>query len=129
MSRWKITAPLATLGLAISLAAAMPQGPSAGETATPAAASAAAVRIDNFNFTPPALVVAPGTTVSWTNDDDTPHNVREKDGKFKSAALDTDDTFSQTFSAPGEYEYFCSIHPRMVGKIVVKPGAKMLSSK
>ena len=73
MSRWKITAPLATLGLAISLAAAMPQGPSAGETATPAAASAAAVRIDNFNFTPPALVVAPGTTVSWTNDDDTPH--------------------------------------------------------
>jgi plastocyanin len=127
MSHSKITAPRATLGLAISLAAAMPQGPSAGETATPAAASAAAVRIDNFNFTPPALVVAPGTTVSWTNDDDTPHNVREKDGKFKSAALDTDDTFSQTFSAPGEYEYFCSIHPRMVGKIVVKPGAKMSS--
>jgi plastocyanin len=127
MSHSKITAPLATLGLAISLAAAMPQGPAAGETATPAAASAATVRIDNFNFTPPALFVAPGTTVSWTNDDDTPHNVREKDGKFKSAALDTDDTFSQTFSAPGEYEYFCSIHPRMVGKIVVKPGAKMSS--
>jgi plastocyanin len=47
--------------------------------------------------------------------------VREKDGKFKSAALDADDTFSQTFSAPGEYEYFCSIHPYMTGKIVVKP--------
>ena len=58
--------------------------------------------------------------VTWTNADDTPHNVREKDGKFKSAALDTDDTFSQTFSAPGEYEYFCSIHPRMVGTIVVQ---------
>jgi plastocyanin len=47
--------------------------------------------------------------------------VREKDGKFKSAALDTDDKFSQTFAAPGEYEYFCSIHPYMTGKIVVKP--------
>jgi plastocyanin len=127
MSRWKIIAPLATLGLAISLVAAMPEGPSAGETATPAAASAASVRIDDFNFTPPALVVAPGTTVIWITDD-TPHNVREKDGKFKSAALDADDTFSQTFSAPGEYEYFCSIHPRMVGKIVVKPGAKMSSN-
>jgi plastocyanin len=47
--------------------------------------------------------------------------VREKDGKFKSAALDTDDKFSETFTAPGEYEYFCSIHPYMTGKIVVKP--------
>jgi len=89
MSHWKIIAPLATLGLAISLVAAMPEGPSAGETATPAAASATSVRIDDFNFTPPALVVGPGTTVTWTNADDTPHNVREKDGKFKSAALDT----------------------------------------
>jgi len=51
--------------------------------------------------------------------------VVEKDRKFKSAALDTNDTFSQTFTAQGEYEYFCSLHPRMVGKIVVKPGAKM----
>src|ERR1700730_3630900 len=128
MSRWKIIPPLATLGLAISLVAAMTEGPSAGETATPAAASAASVRIDDFNFTPPALVVAPGTAVTWTNADDTPHNVREKDGKFKSAALDTDDTFSQTFSAPSEYEYFCSIHPRMAGKIVVQPGANMSSN-
>jgi len=78
------------------------------------------VKIDNFNFTPPTLVIAPGTTVTWTNDDDSPHSVREKDGKFKSAALDTDDTFSQTFIAPGEFEYFCSIHPRMTGKVVVK---------
>ena len=85
-----------------------------------AAAKAATVKIDNFNFTPPTLVVAPGTTVTWTNDDDSPHSVREKDGKFKSAALDTDDTFSQTFTAPGEFEYFCSIHPRMTGKVVVK---------
>jgi plastocyanin len=104
------------------------QSPTAGEATVPAAANAAAVKIDNFNFTPPALVVAPGTTVTWTNADDSPHTVREKDGKFKSAALDTDDTFSQTFVAPGEYEYFCSIHPRMVGKIVVKPAGKMSSN-
>ena len=70
------------------------------------------------------LVVAPGTTVTWTNADDSPHTVREKDGKFKSAALDTDDKFSQTFAAPGEYEYFCSIHPYMTGKIVVKPAGQ-----
>jgi plastocyanin len=124
MAHWKIVAS----GLAVALFAATPELPSAGEAVVQAAANPAAVRIDNFNFTPPTLVVAPGTTVTWTNDDDSPHSVREKDGKFKSAALDTDDTFSQTFTAPGEYEYFCSIHPRMVGKIVVRPGGKMPSS-
>jgi plastocyanin len=115
---------LGALGLTALLFAAVLEAPLAGEAAVQVAANPAAVRIDNFNFTPPALVVAPGTTVTWTNADDTPHTVREKDGKFKSAALDTDDTFSQTFTAPGEYQYFCSIHPRMVGKIVVKPAGK-----
>jgi plastocyanin len=113
--------------ISLLLAGASPS-PWAGEATVPAAANAAAVTIDNFNFTPPTLVVAPGTTVTWTNGDDTPHSVREKDGKFKSAALDTDESFSQTFTAPGEYEYFCSIHPRMVGKIVVKPGGKTSSN-
>ena len=113
---------LGAAGVISLLLAGAAQSPSAGEPAVPAAANAAAVKIDNFNFTPPTLVVAPGTTVTWTNEDDSPHSVREKNGKFKSAALDTDDTFSQTFSTPGAYEYFCSIHPRMVGKIVVKPG-------
>jgi len=126
MAHWNITARLAAFGLGTALVAAMPEGPSAGETAD--AASSAAVRIDNFSFTPPTLVVAPGTTVTWTNADDSPHTVREKDGKFKSAALDTDDTFTQTFTAPGEYQYFCSIHPYMTAKIVVKPGAKLSSS-
>jgi len=107
---------LGTLGIASLLVVGAPEHPAAGEPG-----GQAAVRIDNFNFTPPTLVVAPGTTVTWTNADDSPHTVREKDGKFKSAALDTDDTFSQTFAALGEYEYFCSIHPRMVGKIVVQP--------
>ena len=84
-------------------------------------AKSASIQIDNFHYSPPMLVVAPGATVTWKNEDDSPHSVREKDGKFKSAALDTDDTFSQTFAQPGEYDYFCSIHPYMTGKIVVKP--------
>jgi len=124
MAYWKIAVPLGALGLTALLFAAVLETPLAGKAAAQAAANPAAVRIDNFNFTPLTLVIAPGTTVTWTNADDTPHAVREKDGKFKSAALDTDDTFSQAFTAPGEYEYFCSIHPRMVGKIVVKPAGK-----
>ena len=112
MPHRKIAAPLGALAVGAILYAAMPEI---------AAATAAAVKIDNFNFTPPALTVSAGTTVTWTNADDSPHTVREKHGKFKSAALDTDETFSQTFTSPGEYEYICSIHPRMVGKIVVKP--------
>ena len=125
MPHWRIIGSLAAVGLAGVLFAVLPKGPSMGETATAAAnaaaANGAAVQIDNFHYSPAMLVVAPGTTVTWTNDDDSPHSVREKDGKFKSAALDTDDKFSQTFTAPGEYEYFCSIHPYMTGKIVVKP--------
>jgi plastocyanin len=105
------------LGATAALLAGLPRAPSADA----AAGNAAGIQIDNFHYTPPMLVVAPGTAVTWTNDDDSPHSVREKDGKFKSAALDTDDKFSQTFTAPGEYEYFCSIHPYMTGKIVVKP--------
>jgi len=115
---------LAAVGFAGVLFTVMPKGPSMGETATASAANPAAVQIDNFHYSPAMLVVAPGTTVTWTNDDDSPHSVREKDGKFKSAALDTDDKFSQTFTAPGEYEYFCSIHPYMTGKIVVKPAGQ-----
>jgi plastocyanin len=110
----KTASLLGILGATAALFAAVPRAPSAD------AAHSAGIQIDNFHYSPPTLVVAPGTTVTWTNDDDSPHSVREKDGKFKSAALDTDDKFSQTFTAPGEYEYFCSIHPYMTGKIVVK---------
>jgi plastocyanin len=111
----KTASLLVILGATAALSAAAPSAPLAG------AVDSAAIQIDNFHYSPPTLVVAPGTTVTWTNEDDSPHSVREKDGKFKSAALDTDDKFSQTFTALGEYEYFCSIHPYMTGKIVVKP--------
>ncbi len=78
------------------------------------------VTIDNFNFTPQTLTISVGTTVTWTNRDDVPHTVTSDDKKFKSRALDTDEGFSHTFSAPGTYGYYCSIHPHMRGKVVVK---------
>jgi plastocyanin len=107
----------AVLGAAALLAfAGVPPTQSAGE-----AGAQFAVRIGNFSYSPPMLVVAPGTTVTWTNADDDVHTVVDKERKFKSAALDTNDTFSQTFTAPGEYDYFCSLHPQMVGKVIVKP--------
>jgi amicyanin len=84
-------------------------------------AADAQVKIANFTFEPPVLTVKVGTTVTWVNDDDIPHLVSEKDGKFRSSALDTGDKFSQTFSAAGTVEYFCAIHPHMTGKIVVEP--------
>jgi plastocyanin len=103
------------------LAAALPQLTAAGEAAVAAAASPATVKIDNFTFSPPTLTVTAGTTVTWKNEDDSPHRIGDNNGTFKSAALDTDDTFSHTFAAPGEYPYICTIHPYMVGKIIVKP--------
>ena len=82
-----------------------------------------AVTIDNFSFSPASITVPVGTTLTWTNRDDIPHTVVSDDKKFKSKALDTDEKFSFTFTEPGTYPYFCSIHPKMVGKVVVE-GAK-----
>ena len=83
------------------------------------AADAHPVVIDNFSFTPPTVSVPVGTTVVWTNRDDVPHNVVSTEQKFKSPVLDTDEQFSQRFDAPGAHKYFCSIHPKMTGRIVV----------
>lgn len=78
------------------------------------------VRIDNFSFTPMETTISAGAQVTWINKDDVPHTVVSVDHKFKSQALDTDEKFSFTFPDPGTYEYFCSVHPRMMGKIIVK---------
>jgi len=77
------------------------------------------VTIDNFSFSPAQAAVPAGATVTWTNRDDVPHNVVSTERKFKSPVLDTDEQFSQRFDTPGTYKYFCSIHPRMTGQIVV----------
>ena len=78
------------------------------------------ITIDNFTFTPPELTVAVGTTVKWINHDDIPHTVVNKDKVFRSQALDTDDSFSYTFASAGAFDYFCGLHPHMVGKVIVK---------
>src|SRR5437879_8209938 len=85
-------------------------------------ASSAEVKIDNFSFGPAALTVAVGSTVTWTNRDDIPHTVVSTDDpkKFKSKVLDTDEKFSYTFTKAGTYPYFCSIHPKMTGKVIVQ---------
>jgi plastocyanin len=83
-------------------------------------AAGTSIKIDNFSFTPDTIEVSVGTTVVWTNGDDIPHAVAATERQFKSHALDTGDSFSYTFSQPGTYPYFCSLHPHMTGKIVVK---------
>ena len=78
------------------------------------------VGIDNFNFTPPVLTVKSGVKVTWINNDDVPHLIVNVQGAFKpSTVLDTDQRFSVTLNKPGTYDYFCSLHPKMQGKIIV----------
>ena len=85
-----------------------------------AAPAAAAVQIDNFTFNAMTVTVKPGTTVTWTNQDDIPHTVVSKTGVFKSKVLDTGDKFSFTFAKAGQFGYYCSLHPHMTGTIIVK---------
>jgi plastocyanin len=114
-------------GVAILLAA-IAAGPSQSIlAATPLANSSpevavkeVAVKIDNFSFSPATITVPVGTTVRWTNRDDIPHTVVSDDKTFKSKALDTDEDFTYTFTKPGTYGYFCSIHPKMTAKVVVQ---------
>jgi plastocyanin len=109
------------IGAATLLAAGLPGFGAAGGAVVDAAAKAVTIKIDNFAFAPPDLTIAAGTTVTWKNDDGEVHKVQDDHKGFSLAALDTDDSFSHTFATPGVYHYFCSIHPYMVGKIVVKP--------
>lgn len=80
----------------------------------------AEVLVDNFTFGPQSITVPINTTVTWVNRDDIPHVIVSTDGVFRSKALDTDDKYSFTFTKAGTYPYFCGIHPKMVGKIVVQ---------
>jgi len=105
------------------LMAAMLSGPILGATlalGVVAAQEANTVTIDNFTFTPKELTVPVGTTVKWVNHDDIPHTVVDTNKSFRSKPLDTDDAFSFRFSTAGTFNYFCSLHPQMVGKIIVQ---------
>jgi plastocyanin len=102
----------------LGLAALSMLGLAAGAQQQPAAG--VEVKIDNFSFAPMAVKVAVGTTVTWVNHDDIPHTVVSPDKVFKSKVLDTDEKFSFTFTKPGRYPYFCSVHPKMTGEVVVQ---------
>ena len=93
--------------------------PAAGKD-LPTPSTANQVMVENFSFQPGTLTVKAGTTVTWVNHDDEPHTVNENNKTFKSGTLDTDAKFSYKFTSPGTYNYFCSLHPRMTGQIVVK---------
>jgi plastocyanin len=102
--------------------AATPAFESAPEAATQTAPAGkiVEVKVDNFSFSPQTITVAPGTTVIWTNRDDIPHTVVSDDKVFKSKVLDTDEKFSFTFDKAGSFPYFCSVHPKMTGKVIVQ---------
>jgi len=114
-TRWILGVALTALAAFASIAAIQPGSAKAGDQS-----AAAEVKIDNFSFGPATLTVAAGTTVTWKNNDDVPHTVVSDDKTFRSKALDTDDKFSYTFTKPGTYNYFCSVHPKMTAKVVVQ---------
>lgn len=101
-------------------AAALMMGVAADMARATSTSAPAAVTIGNFTFKAQVLTVKPGTTVTWTNADDIPHTVTSNSGAFKSKVLDSGDKFSFTFAKPGQFGYFCSLHPHMTGTVIVK---------
>ena len=106
-----------TASVIIAIVLLVAGSPSVTANDQPSAANA--VNIDNFVFGPQTITVPVGATVTWTNKDDIPHTSVSTDGVFKSKVLDTDEQFSYTFTKPGTYPYYCTIHPKMTGKVVV----------
>ena len=104
------------LVVTIALGAACPQGVALADDPP-----VTKVTIDNFSFTPATLTVKLGTKVTFVNHDDIPHSIVSVPGKFRSKALDTDQSFEYTFATAGDFDYFCGLHPHMKGKIIVTP--------
>jgi plastocyanin len=102
-----------------ALAADAPPDTASAPTAQAAGAPGIVIARD-FMFAPLTVTVPAGTTVTWTNHDDEPHTVVSDSGLFRSGALDTNESFSFRFDKPGTYHYACSIHPRMIGTVVVR---------
>jgi amicyanin len=95
-------------------------GTAAAPTGAPVAA--AKVAIQNFAFSPATIMVKVGATVTWTNEDSDPHTVTSKDGSgLDSPTLDKGATYQYTFTKPGQYSYLCTIHPFMLGTVMVTP--------
>ena len=106
---------LLTAVSAVMLWGAAPWSRSTAETADPTK-----IVVKDFMFMPTPLTVKAGSTVTWTNMDDEPHTVVSDTGLFKSGGMDTKESFSFKFDKPGTYHFTCSIHPRMVGTVVVQ---------
>jgi plastocyanin len=111
---------IAGLFVTVMVATLLLSAGSPGSSAKTPQPATAEVKVDNFSFGPATLTVAVGTTVTWTNRDDIPHTIVSTDKVFKSKVLDTDEKFSFTFAKAGTYPYFCSIHPKMTGSVVVQ---------
>jgi plastocyanin len=119
-------AALLVMLLLASLSAGCTSGQSpaqpAGATPVPPA-SANAITIKNFAFSPATITVKTGTTVTWTNEDSAPHEIASDAGSpiaFTSTQLATGASFSQSFAQVGTYPYHCAIHPSMKGTVVVQ---------
>ena len=107
---------IAMLGFALILAVVLRSATATGQAAP---AQATQITVDNFTFSPEIAEVSVNSTVNWTNKDDVPHVIASTDGMFRSKGLDTDDHYSFKFTKPGTYSYYCSIHPKMTGKVIV----------
>jgi plastocyanin len=118
----RIAAVLVLVAFALLAFAHLSNATEVNPASTPTGEKTVEISISNFTFTPNELTITPGTTVKWVNHDDIPHLVAEKALAFKSQALDTNDSFSFTFTKPGDVQYFCVLHPHMTGKITVKAG-------
>ena len=131
-----VTNPKASLGVGCNsqgvlhalrltlLFAALASTPSFAEDANNAGAgTAATVSMDHNTFIPGEITVVPGTTVTWVNKEAMPHTVVDINKGFRSKTLTKDASFSVTFATAGDYDYLCSIHPNMKGKVIVKPAS------
>jgi amicyanin len=106
-----------------AVAAAMLAGPIVGALIAFGAVAApepAEVKIADLAFSPVELTIPVGTTVTWVNKDDVPHNVVANNKAFRSKVFETDGSFSFTFANTGTYDYVCGVHPQMKGKIIVQ---------
>ena len=113
---WMASLPAPVLVAMLLLFAGAPRLKASDQNST----ANAEIKIDNFSFGPQAITVPVGTTVTWINRDDIPHTVVSTEGVFKSKVQDTDEKFSYTFTKAGTYPYYCTIHPKMTGKVVVQ---------
>jgi plastocyanin len=104
------------IAIVLLLAAGLPAESASGQPPT----TTTEIKIDNFSFGPQTVTVPVGATVTWINHDDIPHTSASTEGLFKSKAMDTEDKFSYTFTKAGTYSYYCTIHPKMTGTVLVK---------